>query len=81
MIEHFKWVENAAISQWKRTYVWIVEASKKLPTVLEERERLNASESNHLLTRQGSVASGGRVEVRSVSRQIFKAKMNDGCDT
>ena len=59
----------------------IGQTSKELLTVLEEREGLDASEPNYVLTRLGPIASGGDVEVRSDSHQVLKVRMNVDCDT
>ena len=59
----------------------IGQTNKELLTVLEEREGVNASESNYVLTRLGPIASGGRVRVRSDSHQVLKARVSVDCDT
>ena len=59
----------------------IGQTNKELLTVLEERQGVNASEPNYVLTRLGSIASGGRVGVRSDSHQVLKAKVKVDCDT
>ena len=59
----------------------IGQTNKELITVLEEREGVNASEPNYVLNRLGSIASGGRVGVRSDSHQVLKARVNVDCDT
>ena len=59
----------------------IVQTNKELLSVLEEREGVNASEPNYILTRLGPIASGGRVGVRSDSHQVLKARVSADCNT
>ena len=59
----------------------IGQTNKELLAVLEEREGLNASEPNYVLTRLGPIASGGHVEERSDTNQVLKARVNVDCDT
>ena len=48
---------------------------------MDEREGVNASKPTYVLTRLGLIASGGRVEVRSNSHKVLKARVNVDCDT
>ena len=59
----------------------IGQINKESRTVLEERESVNANEPNYVLTRLRLTASGGRIELRSNSHKILKARVNVDCDT
>ena len=79
-LRHFKRIEIPTISQRQRIDILIGQTNKELLTVLEEREDVNASEPNYVLTRLGPMASGGRVEVRSNSHKALKTRLNVDCD-
>ena len=80
-LKRFKGVKIPAIPQRQRIDILIRQINKEFLTVLEEREGVNASEPNYILTRLGPIASGSRVEVRSDSHQVLKARVNVDCDT
>ena len=80
-LKHFKRVKITTIPQRQRIDVLMGQTNKKLLTILVEREGLNASEPNYILTRLGPISSGGHVEVRSDSHQVLKARVNVNCDT
>ena len=80
-LRHFEGVKIPTIPQRQRIDILIGQTNKELLTVLEEREGVNASEPNYVLTRLGPIASGGRVGVRSDSHQVLKARVNVDCDT
>ena len=80
-LRHFEGVKIPTIPQRQRIDILRGQTNKELLTVLEEREGVNASEPNYVLTRLGPIASGGRVGVRSDSHQVLKARVNVDCDT
>ena len=76
-LEHFKGVEISTIPQRKSIDILIGQTDKCLLIVLEEREGLNHDNPNHVLTRLGPIASGGRISVKSCLRGTMKV----GVDT
>ena len=79
-LRHFEGVKIPTIPQRQRIDVLIGQTNKELLTVLEEREGVNASESNYVLIRLGPIASRGRVGVKSDSHQVLKAGVSVDCD-
>ena len=59
-LEHFVGVHIPVAPERGRVDVMIGQSDKALLTVLEEREGVNPEEPNYVLTRLGSIASGGR---------------------
>ena len=80
-LKHFIGVKIPTIPQGQRIDILIGQTNKELLTVLEEREGVNVSKPNYILTRLGPIASGGRVGVRSNLHQVLKSRVNLDCDT
>ena len=80
-LRHFKGVKIPTIPQRQRIDILIGQTNKELLAVLTEREGVNTSKFNYVLTRLRPVASGGRVEVRSNSHKVLKTRVNVDCDT
>ena len=60
-LEHFDGVHIPVAHDRRRVDVLIGQSDKSLLTVLEEREDMDPEEPNYVLTRLGSITSGGRV--------------------
>ena len=71
-LEHFRGVKIPVISKRKNIDVLIGQSDKLLLTVLEEREGLNPDEPNYVLTRLGTIASGGYASSGSHPPQSLK---------
>ena len=79
-LEHFQSVTIPIIAQCKSIDILIGQTNKSLLTVLEDRESKHPDHPNHVLTRLGPIASGGRLGVgRSVCKN-FKIQVDKDCD-
>ena len=73
-LKHFTGVKILTLPNRKNVDILIGQSDKSLLMVLEEREGLDADEPNYVLTRLGTVASGGRMNVRSDQLQSWRVQ-------
>ena len=72
---HFHGVDIPEAPDRERVDVLIGQSDKSLLTVLEEREGAHPEEPNYVLTRLGSVASGGTIPVELGSFSSFRVSV------
>ena len=73
-------VEIPTVSGRKSIDVLIGQANKNLLTVLHENENVDPDKSNHVLTKLGPIASGGRVPAVFNTCASLKVNLNADCE-
>ena len=72
-------MEIPVITERKSVDILIWQTDKLLLTVLEERESIHPDDPNYVLTRLGSIASGGLIGVGSKPCQTSKVQTTSEC--
>ena len=79
-LDNFNDVEIPTIPERKCIDVLIGQADKGLLTVLHESENVDPNKPDHVLTKLGPIASGGRVSAATTAYTRLKVNLNANCN-